>query len=232
LVSSASIAWGDVIELRSGERIEGTFKGADDTAVRIESDGRLLTFKPELVRAIYYGSLPAPPPSAGPAPAAAPTPAAPPVQIAERGEAIDALRMLRSVARTGVTYPEYAPRVSEARGVVDRYLEREDGTPAIRGAIVDSFTYYALAESAWKAGLSRGNYADIGTDGALVRCVPAQRVIAESKQRNPFLWRSKGPGEATATGTVIATSGIEALWACAADRLGAAEKLWTGAKKN
>jgi len=31
---------------------------------------------------------------------------------------------------------------------------------------------------------------------------------------------------------VIATSGIEALWACAADRLGAAEKLWTGAKKN
>jgi len=208
--------------------VEGVFKGADDTEVRIEVGGRTLTFKPELVRAIYYGSVPAPPP---PVQVAPPPPAAP-AQIAERGEAIDALRMLRSVARTGTTYPEYAPRVTEARTVVARYLEREDGAPAIRGAIADSFHYYALAESAWKAGISRGNYADIGADAGLIHCAPAQRVIAESKQRNPFIWRAKGPGEATATGTVIATSGIEALWACAAERLAAAEKLWTGSKKD
>ena len=49
----------DVIELRTGERVEGTFKGADDSAVRIEIDGRLVTFAPAQVRAIYYGSAPA-----------------------------------------------------------------------------------------------------------------------------------------------------------------------------
>src|SRR5262249_7082795 len=151
-LSPASIAWADVVELRSGERIEGTFKGADDREVRIESGGRLFTFTPDLVRAIYYGPVPAPPPAAvqtapaPPPPAAVQTvPAVPPpspAQIAERGEAIGALRMLRSVARTGVTYPEYAPRVSEAKNVVDRYLAKEDGAPAIRFAIADSFHYY------------------------------------------------------------------------------------------
>src|SRR6185295_7471265 len=48
----------DVIELRTGERVEGTFRGADDSAVRIEIDGRPVTFAPSQVRAIYYGSAP------------------------------------------------------------------------------------------------------------------------------------------------------------------------------
>ena len=36
----------DVIELRTGQRVEGTFKGADDSAVKIEIDGRIMTFAP------------------------------------------------------------------------------------------------------------------------------------------------------------------------------------------
>lgn len=28
---------GDVVELRNGQRVEGTFKGADDSAIRIEA---------------------------------------------------------------------------------------------------------------------------------------------------------------------------------------------------
>ena len=137
-----------MIELRTGERVEGTFKGADDSAVRIEIDGRLVTFAPAQVRAIYYGSA-----------ASMPAQAA----LQERDAAIGALEGLRSVARTGLTYPEYAPRVSEAQIVVDLYLRKEDGAPAIRGAIADSFHFYALAGAAWNAGLSRGNYAAIGT---------------------------------------------------------------------
>ena len=35
--------------------MEGTFKGADDSAVRIEVGGRIMTFAPAEVRAIYYG---------------------------------------------------------------------------------------------------------------------------------------------------------------------------------
>ena len=131
----------DVIELRTGERVEGTFKGADDSAVRIEIDDRLVTFAPSQVRAIYFGSAPS-----VPAPSA----------LQERDAAIGALEGLRSVARTGLTYPEYAPRVSEVQIVVNQYLRKEDGAPAIRGAIADSFHFYALAGAAWNAGLSRG----------------------------------------------------------------------------
>ena len=42
LVSSVSVArvWADMVELRNGPRVEGTFKGTDDSAVRIEVDGR------------------------------------------------------------------------------------------------------------------------------------------------------------------------------------------------
>ena len=57
LVSSISVppVSADVIELRSGQRVKGTSKGADDGAVRIEGDGRIVTFAPAEVCAIYYG---------------------------------------------------------------------------------------------------------------------------------------------------------------------------------
>jgi hypothetical protein len=171
LVSVSPVS-ADVIELRTGERVEGTFKGADDSAVRIEVDGRLVTFAPAQVRAIYYGAVPASTAAAS---------------LLERDEAIGALEGLRSVARTGVTYQEYAPRVSEARLAVDKYLQTEAGGPAIRRAIADSFHFYALAGAAWNAGLSRGNYATVGTDSALPRCAHAQQVIAESKRKSPFI---------------------------------------------
>ena len=109
----------DVIELRTGERVEGTFKGADDSAVRIEIDGRIVTFAPAQVRAIYYGSAPA-------------CDAGGPV---ERDEAIGALEGLRSVARTGVTYrstlPASAKRSSSSTDIYRRRMApRRSGAPS------------------------------------------------------------------------------------------------------
>lgn len=218
---SVPLARADVIELRTGERVEGAFKGADAAAVRIEVDGRVLTFRPAEVRAIYYG----------PAPAVAPAVGAPVVPVAERDAALWALAALRSVARTGVTYQEYAPRLGEARAAVDRYLRAEDGAPAIKGAIAGSLQFYALAGTAWNASRTRGNYAVIGSDGALNECEPAQQVIAESKRKAPYTWRSKGAGDAATTGMVIANEGLGALWACGADKLAAAERLREGKKR-
>jgi hypothetical protein len=56
-VSSISVppVWADVVELRNGQRVEGTFQGADDRAVRIEVGGHIMTFAPAEVRTIYYG---------------------------------------------------------------------------------------------------------------------------------------------------------------------------------
>jgi len=133
----------DVVELRTGERVEGTFKGADDETVRIEVAGRVLTFKPQLVRAIYYGSVPSPAPPALP----------------ERGDALKALQAIRSVARDGVGYREYARQVGEAQTVVDRYLEKEEAAAPFKNAIADSFHLYALAGAAWNASDARSRSA-------------------------------------------------------------------------
>jgi hypothetical protein len=172
LVSSISVppVSADVVELRNGQRAEGAFKDADDSAVRIEVGGRIVTFTPAEVRAIYDGPAPAPP-----------EPTQLRAQLPERDKALGTLAMLRSVAQTGVTYQEYAPRLSEAQVAVDRYLQAEEGAPAV----ADSFHFYSLAGTARNAGLGRGNCAAVGTDSALNRCEPAQQVIAESKRRAP-----------------------------------------------
>ena len=206
----------DVIELRSGERVEGAFKGADENAVRIEVDGRIVTFTPAEVRAIYYGPAPAPMQS---------------VAQPERDDALGALGTLRSVARTGVTYQEYTLRVDEARVIVDRYVRAEDDAPAVKFAIADALHFYGLAATAWNAVLGKGNYATVGTDPALVRCGTAQRFIAESKRKDAFIWRSKGAGEAMTAGRLLAEDGMPILWSCAADRLAVAERLATEKRK-
>ena len=57
VVSSISVppVWADAVELQNGQRVEGTFQGADDSAIRIEVGGHIMTFAPAEVRAIYYG---------------------------------------------------------------------------------------------------------------------------------------------------------------------------------
>jgi hypothetical protein len=57
VVSSISVppVWADAVELQNGQRVEGTFQGTDDSAVRIEVGGHIMTFAPAEVRAIYYG---------------------------------------------------------------------------------------------------------------------------------------------------------------------------------
>ena len=109
-------AHADVVELKSGQKIEGTFKGADDVAVKIEVGGQTVAFQPEQVRAIYYGAAPV---SAEVQPS--------PVQ-----EAMKAVRGLQSVSQGGITYRDYAPRVSDAKVIVDRYLQ-DTGEPESPG---------------------------------------------------------------------------------------------------
>ncbi len=63
-VTAVASSWADVIELKTGQRVEGTFKQATPAGVVIEVGGQPITFEQEKVRAIYFG--PAPPPQAQP----------------------------------------------------------------------------------------------------------------------------------------------------------------------
>src|SRR5215471_934220 len=55
----ARCAHADVVELKDGRRVEGTFKGASPAIVAIDVAGRTVTFPFADVRAVYFGEAPA-----------------------------------------------------------------------------------------------------------------------------------------------------------------------------
>jgi len=50
----------DVIELKTGQRVEGTLKQATPASVAVEVGGQTITFEGDKVRAMSFGSMPPP----------------------------------------------------------------------------------------------------------------------------------------------------------------------------
>jgi hypothetical protein len=55
-------AYADVLELKTGQRVEGTFKQGTAANISVEVAGQTITIELEKVRAIYFGAAPAPTP--------------------------------------------------------------------------------------------------------------------------------------------------------------------------
>ena len=110
-VACGALSGADTVELKTGERIEGFFKRATTAGVVIEVGGQSITLPLQKVAAIYFE-------------AAKPAykPAVTSAQMGLAAEALDAVRALRSVTESSITYREYAPRVLDAKVKVDRYL--------------------------------------------------------------------------------------------------------------
>src|SRR2546422_7652991 len=138
-IGAASTAWSDVVELKTGQRVEGTLKQADQTAVTVEVGGQTIIFKAEQVRAVYYGAAPS-----------ATTSSSPSVSSSAAAEALRALKGLQSVTTAGVTYRDYGPRVQDAKIIVDRFVQDQStGDPGVRSAIGGAMNYYVLASFTW-----------------------------------------------------------------------------------
>jgi hypothetical protein len=95
LLTMAAATAADVIELRSGLRIEGTLKQASPAGVVVEVGGQVRTFEAGDVRAIYFTAPP-------PRPAAAP---AGPVTGSPAVDELGSLKGLRAAAAGGGTSP-------------------------------------------------------------------------------------------------------------------------------
>ncbi len=82
---------GDTVELKTGERIEGTFKQATSAGAVIEVGGQSISIPLEKLRAIYFGAVgrtvvgPPPCASAGADSPQVPVPSAPPADVVGRG---------------------------------------------------------------------------------------------------------------------------------------------------
>lgn len=221
---------GDTIELKTGERIEGTFKQATSAGAAIEVGGQSITIPLEKVQAIYFGAVPA-----RTATSQAPS-----------QEAMDALKALRSVTGSGIAYRDYAQRVLDARVKVDRYLSSpgSDG-PEPRGAIRVAMLEYELASQGWVAGSSPVEHGDLWRpmgeileDPDVQKCPAAKTIIYlrdnPPPSNNATTRRSKSPppparkqDPTEELGLLFAMRGNApgSLWPCASLQVAEAEKL-------
>jgi len=97
----------DTVELKTGEHIEGAFRQAGAGGVVIEAGGQTITIPLVKVRAIYFGAAKVESAADDRSPSQ---------------EALDAVRALRSVTQSGISYRDYAKRALDAKVKVDRYL--------------------------------------------------------------------------------------------------------------
>ncbi len=211
----------DVLELQSGERVEGALKEATPDGVVIEIGEQRITFDAATVRAIYFGPLasrPSLPASASlwPPPAKTPAPAAGVLQL---------MKSVRPTFGVGTMLNEYQARVKAAAPIVDLYLA---GLPPGTGveAVRDAMRYHVLAESAWNNQGRASRTVWLKKDDALGRC-PAYLDFVRAMQ-------SKGEAyyaERTRHYVVVADGVIPVLWSCASEKIAEAETLLVEAKK-
>lgn len=201
-------SWADVVELKTGQRVEGNFKQATPAGVVIEVGGQTITFEQEKVRAIYFGPTPTPQ-----------------VLPSALDEAIKALKALESATKGGVSYREYAPRVIDAKVIVDRYLGMPiSGDQSIRQAVADAMSFYVLASTAWNGRVVRGgteSFVAAGRDPAVQKCPAAKQAAEEPRRASPS---PRILGEDYAIGSALAYFGLPSLWSCASDKIAEAER--------
>lgn len=189
------------IDLTSGQRVQGGILKITEAAIVIDIAGQPLTIAQEKIARIEFGRRG--------------STTAPDQRLAE---ALAALSGLRSVTGGSVTYRDYAPRVSDAKIVVDRYLSSEGGNNDAKRSVCEAMHYYILASSAWNAKISSSGYDSIGLDPGVSRCDALQSLRSTVRG-------SRVLGLATETGIAIAVQGVPSLWACASHRLDEALRL-------
>jgi hypothetical protein len=201
LLCSVPPTHADVIELKTGERIEGTLKQATPASVSVELGGQTITFEGEKVRTIYFGTAPSPqgPKTNGP-------------------DGLAALKSLTAATRVGLSYREYSRRVLDTKPSVDRWIGGS-ADAAEKTAATQAMALHVLASRAWRARIVKDGFDAVARDPALSTCEPAKKVLESAAKRDGFALDNSGWVALT-----LGSEGIPALWACAADKTAEAEK--------
>src|SRR5439155_804030 len=210
LVGIAASAEAEVVELKTGQRIEGALQEVTAINVVIEVGGQRIIFERGKVRAIFFG--------------AAPSPSS---KIGAGYEAVTALRALQSVTTSEISYRDYSPRVLDAKVVVDRYLAEREGRDDSKRAIATAMRLYSFVAAAWNIYISRGAFESLPRDPILAECPQALGVA----KKGGILWedavamgrrRAAAPGankDDIEMGLLLGSpesGAARALWSCAA----------------
>ena len=206
---------GDTVELKTGERLDGRFKQATSAGAVIEIAGQPMTIPLEKVRAIYLGSAPAP---ANAAPTG-PTPLE---------EVMVALKALRSVTGSGISYRDYSQRVLDAKVKFDVYVSsKSTESGAVRDAVESAMQWYELSSQAW--GDSVGNsFNFLNSVGTAVLMNNKLSTCPSVIQALTLAYRPRKPPTPTEriqhAGIAIMTQ-PSSLWPCASAQVDEAERL-------
>jgi hypothetical protein len=192
---------GDTVELKNGERIDGTFKQATSEGAVIEVAGQAITIPLQKVKAIYLGAAPS-------TAANSSTPAR---------EALDALRGLQSVTETGLNYRDYATRVLDAKVKVDRYLSAfPNDPPELRKSIGVAMREYELARESWMLNDERSWRGLATSENLQEGCPVVPKLLNDSRLKTAFILGSMDlPEQARSAIKVDGMSPHQALWKCA-----------------
>ena len=214
LLMLARCAYADVVELKDGRRMEGTFKGASPAIVAIDVGGRTVTFPFADVRAVYFGeAVPAKP---VPEPAATVEPAA---RGRDAGAALAALQAVQAAAGQGPTYGDFATRVSESRAVVETFLQNpaatDDGLKAVMNA---GIRLYALGVEAWGVRLRKTGYEALAAEPAADLCPALSDKIREARDQGLLKPTPQSQGIGVA-------AGLPQILTCASERVDDATRM-------
>jgi len=197
LVGTLSLALtcaAETVELKSGQRIDGTVKAITGEEVLLEVAGQPLKFPLANVSAIYF--------------------AAPPKSTVANplNDALRVLKGLQSAVYGGVTYDDFAPRVTDAKIQIDQMLSDAPDSPA-KKSLAEALGFYVYASSAWNAHITHG------------------RDVAQCKalERNPLFYKCEVLKRTTLTAMIL--WGVEPLFECASERVATAERLIDNAIK-
>ena len=192
----------EVLELRNGQKIEGQFAGGSKDELHFQVGSQTLKFPVGEVARITFGTV-----------------AQEDFSKAAK-EALRQIKALASVVEGGITYRDYAPRVSDAKIRVDQFLDeyKPSPVPAFNAHISDALEFYVAASSVWNAGISRRGYEEIQVSPYVQKCAALQEIV------ETFLGTQRRLSGIPQRGMVIASAGPQPLWQCARASLNEAEK--------
>lgn len=203
-------AWAATVALRSGEKVDGSYRGGTDSTVVIRVASQDIILPVGDVAAVVFDkgfSVGVTRDSGG-----------------ELRKVVGALRGLNALTEAGISYREYSPRVSDANAAVAQWVgEFEDETaPAVLHHVQTTIGFYVAAAKAWNAKVASDAmaYGQLIQDEYVNRCGP---VIEMVKDREADSATSGSLDAATRAGITIAVGGVPLLWSCASTQLDSLE---------
>lgn len=108
----SALVLADVLELKSGQKLEGQYAGGSKEEVRFQVGSQTLKFRLAEVSRITIGT------------------SGQEDFLKAAKEALRQLKGLASAVEGGIAYRDYAPRVTDARIKVDQFLDENRNSPS------------------------------------------------------------------------------------------------------